>query len=287
MASGAALSMIGVPAVLAKGANGADDFTAAIRDLEARHGGRLGVAVRDTASGRMAAHRGDERFLLCSTVKLPAAAMILSRVDAGRESLDRHIDYAAADLVTYSPETERHVDTGMMLGAICRAGLTLSDNTAANLMLASVGGPAALTAFLRSLGDDVTRSDRYETALNEYAPDRVHDTTSPRAMLDLMQRMLLGDVLSAASQRQLVAWMRANETGDHRLRAGLPDTWRIGDKTGSGGDNTANDIAMIHPGVGGPLLVTAYYSGSEATKTQRDRVLADVGRAVARWHVAG
>ena len=287
LAAGAALSTIGVPGFAADRANGADDFIAAICDLEARHGGRLGVAVHDAALGRAVAHRGDERFLMCSTVKLPAAAMILSRVDAGRESLDRHIDYAAADLVTYSPATERHVATGMTLGAICRAGLTLSDNTAANLMLASVGGPAALTAFLHSLGDDVTRSDRYETALNEHAPDRLHDTTSPRAMLGLMQRVLLGDVLSAPSQRQLVTWMRANETGDHRLRAGLPDAWRIGDKTGSGGDNTANDIAIIHPGVGAPLLVTAYYAGSNATKTQRDRVLADVGRAVGAWHAAG
>lgn len=278
LGAGLALSLTGAYPLFA--APTAPDFPAMMDRLEKRHGGRLGVAVLDTANGHRIAHRGDERFLLCSTVKFPAAALILSRVDAGHESLDRHIAYEANDLVTYSPETKKHVGTGMTLGAICRAGLTLSDNTAANLMLRSVGGPPAVTRFVRSVGDAVTRSDRYETELNDYAPGDPHDSTSPNAMRGLMHAILLGDVLSAASKQQLTDWMLACQTGDHRLRAGLPKTWRVGDKTGSGGDNTANDIAIIRPATRAPILVAAYYTGSNATHAQRDRVLADVGRAV-------
>ena len=280
-AAGAAVSVLGTPPLAARTA--AEAFHAEIADLEKRHGGRLGVAVQDAAGGQRVAHRADERFLMCSTLKFPLAGLILSRVDAGEESLDRHITYDAGDVVTYSPETGRHVGTGMTLGAICRAGLTLSDNTAANLMLRSVGGPAALTAFVRALDDTVTRSDRYETALNAYTPGSDHDTTSPSAMGHLMQRLLLDDVLSAPSRGQLTRWLIANETGDHRLRAGMPGHWRIGDKTGSGGNNTANDIAIVWPQPDTPVIVSAYYAGSDAGRSQRDRVLADVGRATVRW----
>lgn len=278
-AAGLALSLIGAPPLFA--AAPSRDFQATIRALEQRHGGRLGVAVLDSTSGQHLAHRGDERFLMCSTVKFPTAALILSRVDAGRESLDRRIDYDTGDLVTYSPETRQHVATGMTLEAICRAGLTHSDNTAANLMLDSVGGPTAVTQFVRAQGDAVTRSDRYETALNDYEPGNPHDSTSPNAMLGLMNAVLLGDTLSHASKRQLMAWMRACQTGDHRLRAGLPAAWRVGDKTGSGGNNTANDMAFVQPPGRGVVLVTTYYTGSRATHPERDRVLTDVGRAVA------
>ncbi|ROO28754.1 class A beta-lactamase [Salinisphaera japonica] len=261
-------------------------FLARMKTLEARHGGRLGVSVCDTTGARRLSHRGDDRFLLCSTVKLPLAALILSRMDAGQESLERHIDYTRADLVTYSPETEQHVATGMTLGAICRAGLTQSDNTAANLMFAAVGGPAALTDFIRALGDATTRSNRLETALNEPTLN-AKDTTTPNAMRGLMTRILLGDVLSHGARAQLLTWMQANQTGDHRLRAGLPSAWRIGDKTGSGGDNTAADIAIIHPGAGHAIVVSAYYAGSRASGEARDRVLADVGRAVAELYQTG
>lgn len=261
-------------------------FMARMQTLETRYGGRLGVSVLDATGTRRLSHRGDDRFLLCSTVKLPLAALILSRVDAGHESLERHIDYTHADLATYSPETEQHVGTGMTLGAICRAGLTQSDNTAANLMFAAVGGPAALTDFIRAQGDTTTRSDRLETALNDPTTDH-KDTTTPAAMRALMHRLLLGDVLSRASRDQLIAWMQANQTGDHRLRAGLPDAWRIGDKTGSGGNNTAADIAIIHPAAGHAIVVSAYYAGSSARGEARDRVLADVGRAVADLYQTG
>ena len=261
-------------------------FLARMDALEARHGGRLGVSVRDTTGRLAVSHRGDDRFLLCSTVKLPLAALILSRVDAGHESLERHIDYTHADLATYSPETEQHVGTGMTLGAICRAGLTQSDNTAANLMFDAVGGPTALTDFIRSLGDTTTRSNRLETALNEPTPD-AKDTTTPNAMRGLMTRVLLGDVLSPAARDQLLTWMQANQTGDHRLRAGLPSAWPIGDKTGSGGNNTAADIAIAHPAPAHAIVISAYYADSSASRDARDQVLADVGRAVADLYQTG
>lgn len=252
-----------------------------VEELELRHGGRLGLAIRATESNLTFLNRGDERFLLCRTFKLLAAAFILSRVDDNRERLDRPINIDARDLVTYSPATEQHVGHAMTLGAICRAGLTLSDNTAANLMLASFGGPGALTAYIRQLGDDVTRLDRTEPELNEYAPGDPRDTTTPASMLGLTHTILLGNALSMSSRRQLEAWMRANETGDKRLRAGLPADWIVGDKTGSGDNNSANDVAVIRRDRGGPIIICAYYAGSDASRDERDRVLADTGRIAA------
>lgn len=257
------------------------DFSACIQDLEHKFGGRLGVAALDTGSQRLLVHRGNQRFLLCSTFKVMAAGLILRRVDEGRERLDRRISYSAADLVTYSPETEKHVDHGMTLGAICKAGLTLSDNTAANMMLASFGGPGALTDYIRSLDDDVTRLDRTEVALNNYAPGDPRDTTTPLSMVTLTQQIVLGDALSPASKQQLQTWMRANTTGDHRLRAGLPETWQVADKTGSGGNNTANDVGIFWPPGRPPIVVAAYYTGSTASHPQRDGIIAAVGRVVA------
>lgn len=257
------------------------DFSASMQALEQKFGGRLGVAALDTGSQRVLMHRGNQRFLMCSTFKVMAAGLILQRVEEGREKLDRRIAYSADDLVTYSPETEKHVDDGMTLGAICKAGLTLSDNTAANMMLASFGGPGALTDYIRSLNDDVTRLDRTEVALNNYAPGDPRDTTTPLSMMTLTQRIALGDALSSASKQQLQTWMRANKTGDQRLKAKLPETWRVADKTGSGGNNTANDVAVVWPPERAPIVVAAYYTGSTASQPQRDGILAAVGQTVA------
>ena len=156
--------------------------------------------------------------------------------------------------------------------------MTLSDNTAANLMLASFGGPAALTAHLRSLGDTVTRVDRREPYLNEARPGDPRDTTTPNAMLELLRKTVLGDALTPSSREQLIAWLAANKTGDQRLRAGVPKGWRIGDKTGSGGNHATNDIGVIWPPGRAPIIVTAYFLGSPASPDERDAVLAEIGR---------
>src|SRR6187399_2891703 len=220
-----------------------------IRRLESESGGRLGVCVLDTATGARHVHRGDERFPMCSTFKVLAAAAILARVDAGKEQLARRITFDASALVTYSPVSEKHAGgDGMTLAEICDAAVTLSDNTAANLLLAAIGGPPGLTAYVRGLGDEVTRLDRNEPSLNEALPDDPRDTTTPNAMASSLEALILGTAaLSAASREQLTAWLLANKTGDTRLRAGLAKDWRVGDKTGSGARGTANDIAVIWP----------------------------------------
>ncbi len=247
--------------------------------LERRHGGRLGVAILDSAGARLIAHRGDERFALCSTFKFLAAALVLARVDRKQESLTRRIVYPKDYLVPYSPVTEKHAgESGLTVGEICEAAMTLSDNTAANLLLDSFGGPAALTAYVRSLGDDVTRIDRREPELNEGRPGDPRDTTSPIAMLEILRKTVLGTALSTSSREQLTAWLVANQTGDKRLRAGVPQGWRVGDKTGSGPNNATNDIAVIWPPTGPPIVVATYYSESRGSDDQRDAVLSEVGR---------
>ena len=247
-----------------------------LRELERSSRGRLGVHILDTASGAEFGHRADERFLMCSTFKLLASALVLQRADHRQESLDRRIVFRQADLVAYSPVTEtRTGGAGMSLAELCEATLTTSDNTAANLIVASYGGPPAVTAFARSLGDTVTRLDHVEPALNTWHGP-VSDTTSPRAMLHSLQRVTLGDALAPTSRDTLLRWMRANTTGETRLKAGLPTGWTIGDKTGAA-DNTSNDIAVVWPPNRAPLLVTAYLTRSAASFEARNATLAQVG----------
>ena len=255
---------------------------AGLAALQRRHGGRLGVAVLDTGSGRRMAQRGDERFLLCSTFKVLAVAAVLARVDAGREKLDRRIVFGRDVLLDHAPATRQHLGApGMTVAALCEAAITLSDNTAANLLLASLGGPAAVTRFVRSLGDPVTRLDRTEPELNEGGPGEVRDTTTPNAMLDTLQRLLLGHVLADASRTRLIGWLRTCTTGTDKLRAGIPADWQAGDKTGSGTHGESNDVAVFWPPHRKPILVTAYYAGSSAGSQQRSAVLAEVGRIAA------
>lgn len=257
------------------------DVTAALAALEHRHGGRLGVAALDLASGTRTERRGDERFPMCSTFKLLAAALVLARVDRGQERLDRRVTLDAEELVPYSPATEKRVGpAGMTIAELCEAAITLSDNTAANLMLASFGGPRSLTAYVRSLGDTVTRLDRIEPDLNEATPGDPRDTTTPAAMLRTVRQLVLGDALSKESRSQLTTWLVANTTGDARLRAGLPKNWRVGDKTGSGNHGTTNDVAVAWPPDRAPLMLSVYYSGSPAPAEQRNAVLADVARLI-------
>ncbi len=253
-----------------------------LADLERRHGGRLGVAILDTASQRLISHRGDERFALCSTFKCLAAAHVLARVDRKQEDLSRRIVYSAEQLVPYSPTTELHVGgQGLSVGSLCEAAMTLSDNTAANLMLDSMGGPEGLTAWLRSIGDTQTRLDRREPELNENRPGDPRDTTTPVAMLQTLNTLVLGEKLTLASRDQLTAWLVNNQTGDKKLRAGVPARWRVGDKTGSGANNASNDVAVIWPGDRPPVLVTAYYTGSKASGDQINALMADIGRLAA------
>jgi beta-lactamase class A len=265
------------------GRNGLPDTLAGdFASIERASGGRLGVAVLDTLTGARSGHRSDERFPMCSTFKLLAAAAVLSRVDAGRERLDRRIRFAARDVVTYSPATKDRIGgDGMALSELCDAALTLSDNTAGNLLLANIGGPAGLTDYARSIGDTVSRLDRIELDLNEAVPGDPRDTTTPAAMLANLNALLLGTALSAASRDQLTRWLVANKTGGARLRAGVPNGWRVGDKTGSGERGTTNDVGIAWPPNRAPVIVTVYLTETSAAAEQRSATIAAVGRAVA------
>ena len=270
----------GLAALSAGPALAADDPFAA---LEASTGGRLGVAALDTRGGARLGHREDERFAMCSTFKMLAVAALLSRVDHHRERLDRFVPYGEADLLGYAPVTRAHVaEGGLPLATLCEAAIELSDNTAANLILKALGGPPAVTAFAASLGDAITHLDRNEPTLNEIAPGDERDTTSPAAMLADLQSLTLGPVLRPASRERLTGWMVAGKTGEARLRAGFPAGWRVGDKTGTGDQGTANDIAVAWA-PGGPILVASYLTGATAmTDAARDAVHAQVARIVVK-----
>lgn len=252
----------------------------ALARIEMSSGGRLGVAILDTGSGEKAGHRAAERFAMCSTFKMLLAAAVLHRSDTGREHLDRSLAVPPKPLLGNSPLTEEHAGAEMTISALCHAAMTRSDNTAANLLLATIGGPGGVTRFARSMGDTVTRLDRIETSLNEAAPGDPRDTTSPDAMLGNLQKVLFGDVLTRASCNQLTQWMTANKTGGERLRSALPPGWRGADKTGSSGTNTTNDIACLWPETGAPVLVTAYLTECAGPEAKRNAVLAEIGKLV-------
>ncbi len=249
--------------------------------FEKASGGRLGVALLDTSTGAQAGHRSDERFPMCSTFKLLAAGAVLVRADQRKEHLERIVRFTSKELVGYSPATAPRVgNAGMSIRELCAAAVTLSDNTAANLLLASIGGPAGLTAFARTLGDDMTRLDRIEPDLNEALPGDPRDTSTPRAMVSDLRALVLGNALSPSSRAQLAEWLIQNKTGDHRLRAGLPAGWKVGDKTGSGPRGTTNDVAIIWPPQRAPVLVSVYLTGATLDDDQRDRMVAAVGREI-------
>jgi len=253
-------------------------MTAVFQQLEAKAQGRLGVHVIDTATGHEFGYRSDELFMMLSSFKLLASALVLARADRGEESLTRRIRYRKQDLVPWSPVTEAYADgEGLTLAQLCHATITTSDNTAGNLILASYGGPQALTQYARQLGDKITRLDRNEPDLNTRVEGGSLDTTSPRAMAMTMNKLLLGDALSPLSRNLLRQWLLENTTGGKRLKAGTPADWTVGDKTGTN-KTDANDIGILLPPQGAPVLVTAYLADSTASSQIKDATLAEVGR---------
>ncbi len=251
-------------------------------EIERSVQGRLGVAVLDTGSGRLTGHRLDERFPMCSTFKWLLAAAVLQRVDRGDEQAQRRIRYGREALVPHSPATEPQAGReGLTVAQLCDAAVTLSDNTAANLLLQTMGGPAGLTAYARSLGDRVTRLDRLEPELNESLPGDPRDTTSPRAMAGLLQKVVLGDALTPPSRALLVGWLEATRTNTTRLRAGLPDGWRMGSKTGTGARGSTNDAGVFWPPAGrAPIIVAAYLTETTAPEAARHGAIASVAKRV-------
>jgi beta-lactamase class A len=263
-------------------ASAQQSFEKEIKKLETQSGGRLGVAVLDTANGKQLGYRADERFAMCSTFKLLAVSAVLSKADRGAEQLDRVIRFTKEDLAAYSPVTKDHADgEGMSLKDLCEAAMTQSDNTAANLILASLGGPAGVTAFAHSIGDSKTRLDRNEPDLNQALPGDPRDTTTPLAMMLDLRKLAVGTTLSPSSLKLLTKWLIGNQTGDKRLRAGLPRNWRIGDKTGTGDRGTAGDVAIAWPAGRPPVLIAVYLTGSRKNRDFQDATIAQVGKVVA------
>lgn len=281
--------MFGVPMLLGlrpfSALYAAETGSNALAAIERQHGGRLGVFALDTGTGRTLAHRADERFLMCSTFKGLLAAQVLARIDAGHDTPGELVHYTASDLIFTSPVTKANLAHGAMsVNALCRAILEESDNTAAILLMKRAGGPAALTQFLRGIGDTVTRSDRYEPASNQY--DGVLDTTTPRAIATTARTILLGNVLSAASRAQLEAGMVACKPGRNRIRAALPAGWSAGDRPGTSVERESNDYALVRPPGRAPLLVAAYYDAPGASMDAREAVLREAGGAFVAWATA-
>lgn len=262
----------------------------ALASLEARAGGRLGVCVLDTRSGRARGHRLDERFAMCSTFKFPLAAVVLREADAGRLKLDEWIPYSQADMISHAPVTSANLAKGgMTAGALAEAAQVTSDNPAANLLLKKLGGPGAFTAKLRELGARATRLDNFEPAMNLVLPGEEHDTTTPRDMALLAARCVTGNALRPASRDKLIQWMIATNTGARRIRAGVPAGWRAGDKTGSAWNepmtDKINDVAVVWPPGRAPVVIAAYFDSarrSQAIAPEDEAVLAEVGRIALR-----
>lgn len=266
----------------------------ALAALERASGGRLGVFVLDTGGGRSLAWRADERFGMCSTFKLLLAAAVLQAARNGELDGDAPIGFGEGDLVPHAPVIRQKLADGvtaMTAVELARATQITSDNVAANLLIRELGGPQALTGRWRAMGDGVTRIDRFEPDMNLVPEGEQRDTTTPRAMAQTVARLFTTDLLDESDRERLAGWLVETQTGRNRLRAGFPSHWRAGDKTGSAiaamMANKTNDVAVIWPPGGAPVVVAAYYDADGhhpgAIREQDEAVLAEVGRIVAGW----
>ncbi|MGW7360898.1 class A beta-lactamase [Streptomyces sp. NPDC054802] len=251
-----------------------------LKKLEREFDARLGVYAIDTGTGREIAYRDGERFPFASTFKALAAGAVLREYSPS--GTDEVITYSRDDLVAHSPVTEKHVATGMTLRELCDAAVRYSDNTAANLLFDALGGPKGLDAVLEELGDDVTRMERREPELSRWAPGETRDTTTPRALATDLRAFVLGDVLGKDERAQLTTWLRTNTTGDALIRAGVPKGWVVGDKTGTGsGYGARNDIAVVWPPDGAPVVMAIMSNRAEEDAAHDDRLIARAASVVA------
>ena len=248
--------------------------------LEQQLDARIGVQIRDSASDWRWGYRDTERFLMASTFKPLLCGAILDQVDQGALALADLLPIRTDDILTYAPVTKDHAGGALSIADLCFATLDLSDNTAANLLIERLGGPQAVTAYLRRIGDTETRLDRMEPALNNFIPGDPRDTTTPASMLDTWDKMLLGDGLSRASQTQLKAWMEPGAVTGKLIRPNLPTGWRIADKSGGGRTHTRNIVAMITPPTRVPFFIAIYVSDTPASWRERNKAITHIGAAV-------
>ncbi|MFJ6901357.1 class A beta-lactamase [Streptomyces hokutonensis] len=265
-------------------AQASDDtgISARLAALEEQHTARVGVFAHHLGTRKTVVHRADELFPMCSVFKTLAAAAVLRDLDRHGEVLYRVVHYTEADLVDGSDQTRAHLADGMTVEQLADVAIRYSDNGAGNLLLRELGGPTAITRFARSLGDPVTRLDRWETELNSAEPDRITDTTSPRAIAGLYGRLVLGDALRRPDRDRLTAWLLNNTTSAARFRAGLPATWTIADKTGSGDYGTANDVGVAWTEAGDPVVLAVLTTKPTLPDASYDnQLVADTAELVA------
>lgn len=269
-------------ALIASPATSADAGTRlaqTVENIEERLDARVGLLIRDSGTGWSWGHRADERFLMNSTAKVPLCGAVLAQVDKGAMRLTDGLDVRAEDMVEYAPVTELRIGDTMQVGELCFAALDMSDNAAANILIDHLGGPQEVTAFMRQIGDDVSRLDRREPDLNRFETGDPRDTTSPAAVVDTLERLLVGDALSPSSRAQLTEWMTPGGVTGALLRAFTPDSWRVADKSGSG-SVTRNIVGMIAPPQGGPYFVAIYLSEAEADFDTRNAAVVAISAAV-------
>jgi beta-lactamase class A len=279
-----ALISLAVAATLASPARAAS-AQRTLKDIHKRIGGRLGVHILDSQSGRRIGYDDDSRYAMASTFKLPLAAALLWQADRGAFRLTRTLAIAKSDLKEHSPVVEAKLAAGvtdMTISELCAAVVVNSDNAAANVLLAGIGGPQAFTQFMRSIGDKVTRLDRMELELNSNQPGDPRDTTTPRAMVDSLLKIFTQDVLAIASRAMLIDWLSTSRTGLDRVRAGLPRSWPAGDKTGTGANGAVNDLCLVYPPERRPIFIAVYMSESTLDVKALNAAHAEVGTIVAR-----
>ncbi|MFS0559714.1 class A beta-lactamase [Terribacillus sp. 179-K 1B1 HS] len=247
-------------------------------DLEKTYDADLGVYAVDTGSGKTVAYRENERFGFASTHKALSAAVLLQQNSL--EDLNKRIMYTSDDLVNYNPITEKHVKSGMTIKELGEASVSYSDNTAANLIFKEIGGPDGLKQALRDIGDQVTEPARIEPELNNVKPGEIQDTTTPKALAESLQAFTLGDGLPPEKRQLLIDWLKGNTTGDNLIRAGVPEEWEVGDKTGAGSYGTRNDIAILWPPDSEPIVMAVMSSRDEADASYDDTLIAKAAQEV-------
>jgi beta-lactamase class A len=256
-------------------------LNAGLKSLENHSDGRLGVSVIDTSDGARFSWRGDERFPMCSTSKVIVVASVLQQSEKDKNLLDQKVSLKKSDMVNYNPVTQKHINSSMTVGELSVAALQFSDNAAMNKLLELIGGPRHATLFAREIGDNKYRLDRNEPGLNTAIPGDNRDTTTPDAMAESLNKLVLGSVLAETQRAKLTEWMKGNTTGLNSIRAGLPADWAVGDKTGSGDYGTTNDIAVIWPKDHAPIVLTTYFTQRVKDASARKDVLASAAKLVA------
>ncbi|WP_085905710.1 class A beta-lactamase [Kiloniella majae] len=265
----------------ASSAGAADRIVETVTGLEESIGGRIGVAVYDLQTGQKWEYRSDEKFPMSSTFKPFACAALLTQNERKDETLERMVSVSRDDLVSYSPVIEKYADDGeVSLRKSCEATVSISDNTAGNLVLKEIGGPEGFTRFMRSIGDNTTRLDRWETELNEAQPDDLRDTTSPKAIATSLQKLLLEDALSPEARIEITNWMLNDRVADDLFRSRLPKGWKIADKTGAGGFGSRGIIAVIWPPSHKAVVASVYMTGNDADFKTRNAAIAEIGAAI-------